>query len=385
MRKIKAIEPQQKFNWLLASGIAEAMDVHVTAMCGLPVSHSTCDKKCFGHEQETINESLQFEYIAFRNGKTTRLYDFYRNSKKYISHWVKENKEKQCAIVVDVLSPFLIMGGFSIAKKYHVPVVGIVTDLPELATNMKQRKDNLLKSLGLALIQKLNTDTLRNYDGFVSLTQSINEVVNPEGMKPETVVEGSVDSKIEYKEKQRNNTPVVVYAGGVYAKYGVKTLVEAFTNIKHSAELHIYGDGSYVEELKTISREHPNVCYKGMASLEEIVEIESKATLLVNPRPSNEEFSKYSFPSKTLEYMASGTPLLSTKLSGIPSDYFNYIYAIEDETVVGIKSALDEVLSQSEEERFSRGKAAFDFVKREKTNVQQGQRIVKFIRENFYA
>ena len=36
-----------------------------------------------------------------------------------------------------------------------------------------------------------------------------------------------------------------------------------------------------------------------------IVKEEKKSTLLVNPRFTNEEYTKYSFPSKNMEYMAS--------------------------------------------------------------------------------
>ena len=38
----------------------------------------------------------------------------------------------------------------------------------------------------------------------------------------------------------------------------------------------------------------------------------------VNPRQNNEEFTKYSFPSKTMEYLASGVPVVAYKLDGIP-------------------------------------------------------------------
>ena len=56
----------------------------------------------------------------------------------------------------------------------------------------------------------------------------------------------------------------------------------------------------------------------GCVTNDEIVRLQCEATLLVNPRPSDKEFCKYSFPSKTIEYMASGTPVLMTKLPGVP-------------------------------------------------------------------
>ena len=46
--------------------------------------------------------------------------------------------------------------------------------------------------------------------------------------------------------------------------------------------------------------------------------------------------------------MSSGTPVLTTKLSGIPEDYFNYIYSISENGKEGIKEALKYVLEKEE-------------------------------------
>ena len=220
-------------------------------------------------------------------------------------------------------------------------------------------------------IEKLNTSLLNKYDAYITLTESINDVVNTNHSKKHLVIEGSIDANVTYNDTKKSPTQEVVYAGGVYEKYGVKTLVEAFSRLNVANELHIYGDGTFVEELKVLSKKYPQIKYKGMVSLEEIVEIERKATLLVNPRPSNEEFSKYSFPSKTLEYMSSGTPLLSTKLPGIPSDYFDFIYAIEKEDTEGMADTLSKILSNDASVLKEKGLRAFTYVKQNKTNVAQ--------------
>ena len=92
-----------------------------------------------------------------------------------------------------------------------------------------------------------------------------------------------------------------------------------------------------------IAAEDPRIFYGGMLLNQEIVEKEQEATLLVNPRPTGEEYVKYSFPSKTMEYMASGTPVLTTVLPGMPKEYHPYVYLLEDETSDGITEKLKEV------------------------------------------
>ena len=111
----------------------------------------------------------------------------------------------------------------------------------------------------------------------------------------------------------------------------------------------------------------------------EVVEREMEATLLVNPRPTDEEYVRYSFPSKTMEYMSTGTPVLTTVLPGMPKEYHPYVYLLEDETAQGIAETLGSVLSQTEDALFEKGQAARHFILNEKNNVIQAQKILDML------
>ena len=119
--------------------------------------------------------------------------------------------------------------------------------------------------------------------------------------------------------------------------------------------------------------------YMGMRDNDEIVAEEQKAALLVNPRPTAPEYTKYSFPSKNMEYMVSGTPTLTTKLPGMPKEYDKYVYLIEDETVEGVARVLKEIFSQPYEMRKRKAEAAREFVLKEKSNVVQAKKIMNFM------
>ena len=76
----------------------------------------------------------------------------------------------------------------------------------------------------------------------------------------------------------------------------LQTLVEGFLAADiPNARLDIYGPGDYVEELEAIAHKDSRVFYGGMLLNTQIVEKEQEATLLVNPRPTHEEFVKFSF------------------------------------------------------------------------------------------
>ena len=171
-----------------------------------------------------------------------------------------------------------------------------------------------------------------------------------------------------------------LYAGGVSKQYGLETLVEGFrkADIPNTA-LHIYGPGDYVPRLKRIAGEDPRIVYGGMLMNREVVEKEMDATLLVNPRPTGEEYVKYSFPSKTMEYMASGTPVLTTRLPGMPREYDPYVFFIEEETEEGIAQALKQVFTDTDEALFQKGMEARRFVLEQRNNVVQAGKIIAML------
>ena len=111
----------------------------------------------------------------------------------------------------------------------------------------------------------------------------------------------------------------------------------------------------------------------------EIVGKEMEAALLVNPRPTDAEYVKYSFPSKTMEYMASGTPVLTTNLPGMPREYLPYVNLIEEETPQGIANALKKVLAQSDEALMEQGIRARRFVLEQRNNLVQAKKILTML------
>lgn len=377
-RKEKKLDPQQKFCRLLIEGIGLNEITQIECLTALPVSANTIATRVFGEEIEKVSNSITYHYVGFKNGKLSRYSSLYKNFKRQVKNWIIANKNEDKIIICDALEYAPSRAAQDVAKRLSVKTIGIVTDLPHLTTTMKQRKVSLIKRLGLHIYQKLTTKSLMYYDAYIVLTKSIEEEVNKDG-KPLIIVEGSVDSSIEplhLKNKQK----IILYAGGIYEKYGVKNLVEAFiqANIK-DYELHIYGEGTYVNELVTRINGIKNIKYMGVVSSDDIFEMECKASLLVNPRPVEENFSKYSFPSKTLEYMASGTPLLTTKLSGIPEDYYSYLIKFEGDDIKSMTINLKQVCLLKDDELQKIGERAQKFVLENKNNIIQGKKIVNFI------
>jgi glycosyltransferase involved in cell wall biosynthesis len=112
---------------------------------------------------------------------------------------------------------------------------------------------------------------------------------------------------------------------------------------------------------------------------EYVLKEQLKAILLINPRPIGEDFTKYSFPSKNMEYMASGTPVLTTLLPGMPVEYHDHVFLIKSDNLLGIKEALIRVLSQDRLSLHKRGINAKKFVLTKKDNISQSKKILEWL------
>lgn len=381
LRNKTSVEPQQKFFRLFIDGIGKLEDAEVEVLSALPVSASTVPQKRFEYETEITQTGVKYHYLPFRNGKIFRYLTLMGAARKYAKKWSCELKDDEAYVIVDALVPVLTVPCKIIFRKKRIKVGAIVTDIPTLATSMKQRQESILKKALVAAYQKIADRDLKSYDFYIPLTESINDVVNVSDC-PYCVAEGFADSADTIILKEHEN--YVMYAGGVYEKYGVKNLVEAFVALNRTdIELRIFGDGSYVDELQAVCSAHPNVRYMGCVLPEEVVEYEKKALLLVNPRPTDEEFAKYSFPSKTMEYLLSGTAVVSTRLPGIPDEYFDVMYAFEDCSFEGIKEGLATLLNKPWEELIQQGVRGHEFVLGQKNNVKVAKKIQTFLINSF--
>lgn len=376
IRSRNTLDPQQKFFRLFIEGMGQQADVKTTVLSALPVSASTVKQKKFMYEEEQFG-NVSYHYIPFKNGKMSRYFSLVISTWREAKKWCKDNQNKSAAVIVDPLVPMIAIPSRIIAQQRGIKVGAIVTDIPSLCTSMKGRKESIIKTIFLHFYQRIADKDMFQYDFYIPLTESLNEVVNT-SEKPYCIVEGFADSSDTAIENVHEN--YIMYAGGVYEKYGVKALVEAFIKLNRpDIELWIYGEGPYANEIKALNSIHPNVKYKGCVTSEEVVSIEKGALLLVNPRPTDEEFAKYSFPSKTMEYLLSGTPTASTNLPGIPMEYFEYLFSLGNGDKATIEYKLREILSKSKEDLLKKGKDGHDFVLEEKNNVKQSKKVVMLL------
>lgn len=360
--KIKPGFQSVKYHRLLAQGLAAWDRVDVVA--NPPVNRSVMASAVVRLPEETV-DNVHYHYIsAYRNPIRKAIHV---GIGTFMHTW--KLADKKSAVMIDCLNVITGMAALAAARLRGSRCVGIITDLPEF--------------VGIGRIPtKLSRFLIGACSDYVLLTEAMNENIQNAG-KPYVVLEGHADISMELQIpslSQKKQPRVCLYAGSLSKRYGLADLVEGFrmANLPET-QLHIYGSGSYTQELQEIAAQDSRIVYGGMLLPNQVVPKEMEATLLVNPRPSGEEFVKYSFPSKTMEYLSTGTPVLMTRLPGVPKEYHKHLFFIEEESPEGIARALEATLNRSDEALFQKGMEGRRFVLEQRNNVVQAKKIMEML------
>ena len=269
----------QKYHRLMVEGFSKN-NVNVSTVSALPVTRQN-NKKIFFNMKSEVVENVNYNYLPIINIRFIKnlfviLFSFIKTLSLCIKH-------KNPIIICDVLNISVTIGALLASKICAVHSIGIVTDI----SSMIQEKENVVR---------INNFFINQFTSYIFLTEQMNDLINKKA-RPYLVIEGQVDINMKDFENHLTNKydkKVCIYAGALNRIYGIEKLVQGFIIAKiNNAELHIYGNGDYEDELKAICKLNPNIKYFGVVPNEMVVNEELKATLLINPRPSEEEFTKY--------------------------------------------------------------------------------------------
>lgn len=300
--------------------------------------------------------------------------------KMAIKKWLKDNDDNDKSIIIySTYLPFL-----QAIKKIpdDVNITLIVTDIPEYydlaASNSWTKK--ILRLINNNFIYK----SLKRVDNFVILTEQMKELLSI-GKRPYIVIEGLVDSDniiTGNNEGAKVNKKIILYTGTLNFKFGIMDLINGFSLIdKTQYELWICGSGEAEKEIINRVKSDSKIKYLGYVTKKEIYDLQQKATILINPRTNYGEYTKYSFPSKTMEYMLSGTPVLMYKLDGIPDEYDLYLYYINDNQPKNFANRIMEICEKPQSELDDFGEKARQFVLENKNCMVQAKKIIDMINE----
>jgi glycosyltransferase involved in cell wall biosynthesis len=296
-----------------------------------------------------------------------------------ISWNFREKTSAKSIVIYSVHSPFLI-AGLLVKLVFGTPIYVIIPDLPS-HMNFGQARSRLWKVLKAIDVRFIDT-LLSGVNGVSIVTAGMAESASRWRHIPKVVIEGMVEATDKVVSKSGGDRKVFLYTGGLAAEYGVAALLEAFEILRtkrNDVELWLCGRGELAGEITALAAAHGDIRYFGYIPQAEIDVLMQSAFCLVNCRNPSDEFVRYSFPSKLLEYLVTGVPVLTTKLPGVPEEYGEFFNYIEGGSAEMIAAAIEDLLSQPEEKYRGKAEAGREFVLRTKNSQAQVSKFVNLI------
>ncbi len=243
-----------------------------------------------------------------------------------------------------------------------VPGIG---DMEKYMTSSAKRRGKRLVNLA------------KNVDKFIVLTDYLAEAMEI-GDRPYMVMECICDEGQVHCESTNNEKNICLYTGTTEKIYGICDLVDAFKQITN-AELWICGSGECDEYIREAQKHSQNIKHLGFLNQDELASVRDKCNYLINPRRPTGTYTKYSFPSKTAEYLMSGKPCIMYKLEGVPDEYDQYINYLTAEKPDEIANELRSIFGLDYNELLEKGMKARIFMLSEKTSEKQAKRVKNFL------
>lgn len=287
------------------------------------------------------------------------------------------NSEKTVLFVFDIYYPYLKIIKRLNAQNNNLHTCVMVTDLPN-----QYGYDSGAKGIRKKLIEKRGEKQLKlikEADSYVLLTKQMSSLLRIEN-KPHVVVEAITNDNTKSLACQNNMEKIIMYTGQLNKEYGVDNLLQAFSFINDNCyQLWLFGSGDMTTEITVAAEKDHRIKYFGFQPKSVILEKQRYATVLINPRENKGEYVKYSFPSKIIEYMLSGVPMIGYRLDGVPEEYNKYIYIVEDNGVLALKKKIMEVCEIDRGERRLKANRARGFILANKNSKAQGKTIVNML------
>ena len=197
-----------------------------------------------------------------------------------------------------------------------------VRDLCEYPLGARSDSEDIVKQR-----ERVFNDLFPKFDGIISISDALLDVAKRHSSQ--CCKHLKVPIMVEYEryytddKSKECSVPYIFHAGSLsQQKDGVLGMIEAFGLAKQSLNypLKYYLTGTIasatcskeIEDLLDKYQLHGSVCFLGYLFPEEVKEYLSRASLVISNRPKSRQ-DYYGFSTKVGEYLATGTPLITTK------------------------------------------------------------------------
>ena len=285
-----------------------------------------------------VDGNITWHYLHRKGTKLHRILSISPQIGKILS----KTDLSDAIFITDTINTSVVRSVTKIRKKFNRPIIGVCTDSPSNISGTK-------RSYSVYLLSHCD-----DFDGYLALTDGLNDLFNPDH-KPGYIFEGLVEER-EYPTFSENKRPYFFFGGALMERYGVFKLIKAFKELDNQdIDLYICGHHGDKAKIKEEIENAKNIKFLGLLPVNKVMEYEHNALACINPRPFSEDLDRFSIPSKTLEYMSAGRPVISVKNTILMEKFGEDIIWAPSTSKEDLIAAMNKVLSMTEVERENLG------------------------------
>jgi glycosyltransferase involved in cell wall biosynthesis len=366
-----------KMQWNVVKNMSYSDDLHVECITITPRAVFPSEKKMY-QNKEVVNllndvKSYRVPYLNIPLIKQiSQIFSVYTELKRLIE------TDKIDSLLCFNLFPQVGIPMRLIKKKY--PQIDTVCLLADLPIDDKPNRKGVSKFLR-HLFDKSTWKSMNKCDRYIVLNESVFGKYLP--YKPYIVVDGGIDDDMRnlYNgDVKKNDEKNILYCGSLAEYSGVRNLLKAFESIpSKDIYLDIYGSGNLQDEILEASKRDCRIRFHGRINNNEMLRLQREAWVLINPRSPSDPIAQVTFPSKTFEYLLSGTPVISTRLNCYGKEYNDLMFYTVDGSAESIAQKIIEVDNMNPMNLQSISIKAKRFVEEKRTWSHQVDRIVAFL------
>ncbi|MDI5836506.1 glycosyltransferase [Shewanella xiamenensis] len=332
------------------------------------------------NKTEYIYDTGRVHNIQFNNMKGIKNFARMINALFAVLRIAKDNR-KYSVVCYSMHLPFLLACYLTRLFKLNCKYYVIVPDLPEYMSERHGVSKVINK-----WINKISYFIVNRSNGAVFITEQMATRFSPS--LPYTVIEGitapqsnTVSDGEDWWYDGVEKKKYFLYSGTLDRRYGIRDLIEAYIQAKiANFKLVICGDGNERNYVEAKMMDNKDIIYLGQIEHYKVKILQSNAALLINPRSNDALFTKFSFPSKVIEYMNSGVPTLMYNLDGFPYNYSKYFFHID--SLNDFSSKLKEISEMDEIELCSMGNTAKKFINENSNPQKQVRKLISLLGKN---
>ncbi len=230
---------------------------------------------------------------------------------------------------------------------------------------------------------------LRRFDGFMVVSQAIADDFAPG--RPVCRIEGGIRqtdflARVPDRRRRAAGEPFrLVLSGTLDVFNGVRLVLDAAKLLPPGFEVVVAGAGPLEGEVRARAKDDRTIDFKGFRTFEEMLELYSTADLLLNVRLTKAMNTRYFYPSKMMEFLASGVPVLSTCTGHTEEEFGDFVYLLRDETPEGLGALVTRIASSDPDERAAMGRRAREYMFANKTWDIQGERLCEYFHRHVFG